>query len=253
MSRPFSGARQSGLTLLELLVASLLTAMLLLALVQLVTAAGSATLLQDNQAALQDRIRYAGSLLTNTIGQAGYAPEPWKTDSRIAAIAPGTADHIDARSDRLAVQDWSDLNCFENRNPDLDESGQPRFYLRESVFDLNSSGHLTRTCRYGPSRSELVTQVRRQGLVPGIESFQLLFGDDSDADGNVDRWVRAGEWSDRNAVLGVRTGLLAAGPDSVVEPVSASFTILDMPTRTRTDGKLRETVELTMALRGHGG
>ena len=45
--------RQSGLTLLELLVAMLLAAVLLLGLVQLVTVAGSATLLQDNQVTLR--------------------------------------------------------------------------------------------------------------------------------------------------------------------------------------------------------
>ena len=250
MKHRSSTFRTSGLALVELLVAALLAASILLGFVKLVTAAGSATRLQDNQAALHDQARYTQGLLADAIHQAGYSPTPWNRETDLAAIAPETADGSDGRNDRLAVQSWSDLNCFDNRNPDLDSAGQPRFYLRESVFDVNGSGHLARTCRYGPSRSELVSQVRRQGLVPGVESFQLLFGDDSNGDGNVDRWVRAGDWSGEVAVTGVRVGLLLAGPDAVLEPRTESFAVLDRSIDTGYDGKLRHVTEFTAALRG---
>ena len=242
--------RQSGLGLLELLVAMALAAVLLLGLVQLITAAGSATRLQDNQAAMQDTIRYTGRLLANTVSRAGFTPQPWNRQFDLPAVAPGTSNGADSASDRLAVQDWSDLNCFENRNSATDSDGQPLFFVRETEFDLNGSGYLTRTCRYGPSRPELVTQVRRQGLVPGVESFQLLFGDDRDGDGNIDRWVRAGEWSDEGSVLGIRAGVLLAGPDAVTRPAARSFSILGANIPGDDDGKLRKAVEFTIALRG---
>lgn len=242
----------SGITLIELLVALLLTAILLLGLVQLVTAAGAATQLQDNQAQLQDQARFAMRLLADAVGQAAYSPEPWNTHFEIEAIAPATMDGVSKSGDRLVVRNWSDLNCFDNRNPDKD-GGKPRFYIRESTFDLNSSGHLARTCRYGPSLAELITQVRRQGLVPGVESFQLLFGDDQDGDGNVDRWVHAGDWSDENRVLGIRAGLLLAGPGSVAEARAHVYDILDVQYGSRADGKLRQVVELTLAVRSRGG
>lgn len=242
--------RQRGLTLIELLVAMFLTAFLLLGLVKLVSAAGASTMLQDNQASLQNRVRFAGQVLAEAIASAGFSPAPWNTDLTLSAIGPQTADAVSASGDRLALQAWSDLNCFDNRNPDIDGNGQPRFYIRESVFDLNSTGYLTRTCRYGPSPADLVLQVRRQGLVAGVEAFQVLYGEDGDLDGSVDRWVRAGQWSDERQVMGVRAGLLVAGDDEVRQPAERVYRVLDATPRTRRDGRLREAAEFSLAIRG---
>ena len=241
------------MTLIELLVAMMLTAMLLIGLVQLATAAGSATRLQDNQASLQDRARYVANLLSVAIQQAGFSPEPWNTALERLAIGPGTADGFSANSDRLVVTSWSDRNCFDNVNPERRSDGEPLFYFRESTFDLNSSKHLSRTCRYGASSTELVTQVRRQGLVPGVESFQCLFGEDVDADGHVDRWVQAGKWQDERQVIGVRVALLISGPDGVVPPSTKTYDVLDTRKTAPADGRLRELIGLTLAIRGRNG
>lgn len=252
MKRQLTVRFNSGVTLVELLVALVLTAILLLGLVQIITAAGTAMRLQDNQGLLQDQARFTIHLLADAVGQTAYSPEPWNPDFEIEGIAAQTMDTVSANSDRLVVRSWSDLNCFDNRNPDT-EGGKPRFYIRESTFELNGSGHLARTCRYGPSLAELVTQVRRQGIVQGVESFQLLFGDDQDNDGNVDRWVRAGHWSDEKRVLGIRAGLLLAGSGPVTEARTRTFEILDVQKSSRADGKLRQAIELTLALRSRCG
>lgn len=241
------------MSLLELLVAMLLTAFLLLGMVQLVTAAGSATLLQDNQAQLQDAARQAESLLRRAVGPAGFRPRPWDTALDVTTITPDTGDGTLAHSDRLVVRGWSELNCFDNRNPETDGDGAPRFYIRESVFERNGSSHLARTCRYGPTDAELVTQVRNQGLVPGTESFQLLFGEDGDGDGNIDRWVRANQWSAATRVLGVRVGLLLVSPDRVTEPRPQSFEVLDTRRERGADGHLRIALDLSIAIRGRSG
>ena len=96
----------------------------------------------------------------------------------------------------------------------------------------------------------MVTQVNRQGLVPGVESFQVLFGEDGDGDGNVDRWVNAGHWSDESQIMGIRAGLLMAGPDSVREPAARTYGVLDAALRTKRDGKLRELIEFALPIRG---
>ena len=239
----------SGFTLLELLIALLLSTLALAAIVQFVTSAGGATQLQDNQAVLHDRVRYAERLLGRAIGEAGYSPRPWDLSLSIPAVTEETADAATSGGDRLVVQAWSDRNCFDNLNPDRDAAGNALFYLRRNRFDLNSSGQLTRQCRYGPSEDDLVTQIRRQGLVPGVEAFHLLFGLDQDGDGTVERWTPAGGWSEEHQVRAVRAGLLIAGPDAVVEAEVGSFTVLDSTVRTRADGRLREVLEMTRALR----
>jgi hypothetical protein len=241
------------MSLTELLIAMLLTAMLLLGLVHFASAAGVSRRLQDNQARLQDQARTAVRLLGDAIGEAGFDPAPWSGDYPLDDAFAGSADDTSARSDRLVVRGWSDRNCFDNLNPVSGADGRPAFFLRESTFDLNDGGQLTRSCRYGPSATELTVQIRRQGKVPGVDGFQLLFGIDGDDDGNAERWVRAGGWAHPARVLGVRLGLLLRGADPVAERTSLDHTVLDRLITSPADGHLRLPLEFTVAVRGQTG
>jgi type II secretory pathway pseudopilin PulG len=240
----------AGFSLLELMLATVLAAMLVLGLVQIVAAASAAGSLQRNQAHLQDQARFAIGVLSEAIREAGYRPEPWNDAFPATAVTPDNLDGAGSSSDRLALRAWSDLNCFDNRNPDLDGEGNPRFYVRESVFDVTSEGSLARLCRYGPSPGEMTTQVRRQGLVPGVESFQVLYGEDGDGDGNIERWVEAGHWSDARRILGVRIGLLLAGEDAVLQPQAGPVWVLGVAAPIPPDGRLRRAMEFAVSLRG---
>jgi type IV pilus assembly protein PilW len=249
--------RGAGFSLIELLLALTLTSLLILGLVQISSAASAAGSLQRNQAQIQEHARFATALLSRAIRQAGFRPEPWNEALTSAALTTESSDGAGAASDRLAVRSWSDLNCFGNRNPDLDQAGQPLFYVRESVFDLGGGDSLTRICRYGPDAARLITQVRRQGVVQGIESFQVLYGEDVDLDGHVERWVRAGQWSDPGRVRGIRIGLLLVSENPVADqqtrPVSDALNILDATIRPPADGRLRQVLDFTVALRGRTG
>ena len=252
MNSPGTDRMQYGMTLLELLIATTLTAILMMGLVHFASAAGSSNRLMENQALLQDQLRISRRVLAPAINQAGFNPTPWNSSLTLEALGDETANGYSRGNDRLVVREWSDRNCFENLNPVHDPAGQPAFHIRESSFDVSTNKHLTRDCRYGPSLADLTVQIRRQGLVPGIESFQLLFGEDSDGDGNINHWVRAWAWEDQNAVTGVRVGLLLASQDPVVERASGSYTVLDETETSRADGKLRMGTEFVFALRGKG-
>jgi type II secretory pathway pseudopilin PulG len=239
-----------GFSLLELVLALALAALLLLGLVQIVAAASAAGSLQRNQAQIQDRARLAIGVLSKAIREAGYRPEPWNDAFSPLALTSENLDGSSAAGDRLALRTWSDLNCFDNRNPDVSDDGNPRFYIRESIFDIRSGDNLARECRYGPGLTELTTQIRRQGILPGVESFQVLYGEDRDGDGNIERWVTAGQWSDARRILGVKIGLLLAGEDAVVEPSAAQLQVLDVATAVPPDGRLRRVFEIATSLRG---
>jgi len=241
---------RSGFSLLELLLAAALATVLILGLVQMVAAASAAGGLQRNQAQIQDHARLAIGVLSRAIREAGYNPEPWSDAYPPVGLADDSMDGASVSGDRLALRTWSDLNCFGNRNPDVDSAGNPRFYLRESVFDLTGDHGLARLCRYGPGPGGMTTQVPRQGLLTGVESFQVLYGEDGDGDDNIERWVAAGQWSDARRVLGVRIGLLLASEDAVVEPAEASTEVLDVIATTPPDGRLRQVFEFAASLRG---
>jgi type IV pilus assembly protein PilW len=241
------------MTLIELLIALSLAAFLVLGLVQMVAAASAAGRLQLNQAQVLDRARFAMGILGRAVRQAGYRPEPWNSAYADSALGVATLDGATAAGDRLELQAWSDRNCFDNRNPDRDADGRPRFYLRESTFDLTADGSLALTCRYGPAPDSLTTQIPRQGVLPGVEAFQVLYGEDADGDGNVDGWLRAGQWADARNVLGVRIGLLLASDDAVAEPLNASFEVLGTAVQAPADGRLRRLFDFAVAFRGRTG
>ena len=243
----------TGMTLLELVIMMALSAFLILGLIQIASAASSSTRLQRNQARIQEHARFAAHTLTGAIRQTGYSPEPWNEVYTPMGLAENSLDNVSVSSDRLAVRSWSDLNCFNNLNPDLDSSGNPLFYIKEFVFDLNSDNGLTQQCRYGPSLTEFTTQVRRQGFIQGVEFFQVLYGQDSDLDGSIDAWVKAGQWSDPQQILGVRFGLLLSSEDAVTEAVSKTYAVLDSTASKRADGKLRRVVVFTAAIKGRTG
>jgi type IV pilus assembly protein PilW len=245
--------RDIGMTLLELVITMALTAFLVLGLIQIASAASSSTRLQRNQAQIQEHARLAANTLTNAIRQTGFSPEPWNEAYAPMGLAENSLDNVSTSSDRLALRSWSDLNCFNNLNPDQDSSGNPLFYLREFVFDLNSDNGLTQQCRYGPSLTEFTTQVRRQGFIQGVESFQVLYGQDSNGDGSIETWVKAGQWSDPQHILGVRFGLLLASEEAVTEAVAKNYAVLDSTASKRADGKLRRLVVFTAAIKGRTG
>ncbi len=252
-SRGMQIRRQKGMLLVELLIAALLSAFLVIGLVQIVGAARSSFRLQENEAEVQENGRHAIATLAVLIRQAGFSPQPWNESFQLQALTSDTHDRVSARSDRIALRSWSNLNCFDNRNPIEDESGEPAFFIRESVFDLNSSRDLTHTCRYGPTDEEFTTQIRRQGFIRNVESFQALYGEDRDHDGSIDRWVHGGEWSDERQVLGVRLGLLLYSSEVVVEQVAQDFSVLDFQYRTRADGRLHRLFEFTATIKGRNG
>lgn len=249
----FSIQSQIGFTLVELLLVVLLSSILITGMVQIVSAASSSFRLQDNQAEVMENARHAIATIGRSIRQAGFSPEPWNPTFHQDSLMPESLDHVSSRSDRLVLRSWSDTNCFDHQNPVAGENGEPAFYIRESLFDLNSSSDLAHTCRYGPTESELITQINHQGFVRHIDSFQTLYGEDSDEDGQIDLWVKGGLWTSAEHVLAVRVGLLLHSSDPVLESSKSTFSVLDHEFTSRADGRLRELFVFTTAIKGHGG
>lgn len=239
--------------MIELLVALALAALLLAGLVQIAAAASASTRLQRNQAQLLENARFATDALSRAIQRTGFNPRPWDPQYTPLGIADSTAEGVSASGDRLVVRDWSDRNCFENRNPVEDGDGRPRFYVRELAFDVNTANALTRQCRYGPAPDDLTTQIRRQGFINGVERLELKYAMDADQDGSIESWVDAGEWADPASVLGIRVGLLLSSPDAVVESSTSSHRVLDTTVSRPGDGKLRRVTTLTAAIKGRTG
>lgn len=241
------------MSLLELMISLALSALLVIGLVQVASAAASSTRLQRNQAELQENARLAVTVISRFVREAGFSPEPWNPGFGLPGLPAENAGSLPGGSDRVAVTSWSDLNCFDNRNPELNALGQPKFHIRKVVFDLNSSKGLAWECLYGPSEAELVAQIRRQGLIENVDSFQALYGEDTNGDGFIDRWVQAGQWESPGQILGMKIGLLLGSADRVAERRSRSFGVLDAVIDRQADGRLRRVFEFAVAIRSRTG
>lgn len=238
----------TGFSLVELMTAMLLAGMVATGSVRIAAAASASYRLQQNLGALQENARFAFHAMHRELAQAGYTPAPWDAAMQVAAITADSADS--AAGDRLGVARWSRRNCFENPNPVRDGEGQPAYHLRESTFHINGSGSLALRCRYGPDHASLVTQVNNQGLVNDARSLQLLYAEDSDGDGNADRWLRAGEWAGEADITAVRIGLLLATPEATGSISPVQWQLLDETVSAPADGRMYRAFETVAALEG---
>jgi type IV pilus assembly protein PilW len=245
--------QQRGLTLVELLVAMLMGAVLLTGLVQIAAGARSSFRLQEAVADMQESERFVIDTLGGILRQSDFRPQPWSDAPEAAGFTAESMGTAGSHADRLAVRTWSEFNCFDNLNPVVDAGGRPQVFLKESVLELNGSDNLTHTCRYGASAAAFTTQIQRQGLVERVEAFHVLYAEDLDGDGAADRWVAGGQWLDEKRVLGVQIALLLRGRDMVKEPSAQAYPMLDHLVTAPADGKLRRVVNVALALRGRIG
>jgi len=241
---------QSGLSLVELMVAMLIAAMVITGAVRIAAGASASFRTQQNIGALQENARFAFEAMRREIAPAGYTPEPWNAGFSSTGISGETADDQGNHSDLLVVNRWSRKNCFENPNPQADAGGEPAWYLRETAFFLSASGSLSQRCRYGPDPSSLVTQINNQGLVNDALALQLLFAEDSDGDGNADRWVRAGNWLDEPGVNAVRIGLLLGTTEAIRASAPTNLDVLDETIAPSQDGRAYRVFETVVGLEG---
>jgi hypothetical protein len=233
------------MSLLELLVAMALSSLLTLTLVNMAIAARNGFRLQEGLAELQENSRYFGDLLSSTLAESGYHPKPWLHDETPIGLLPAAGDSSTEHSDRLLTRSWSERNCFGTPNPQTDSSGRPDFYLKESLLEL-SNGSLAHTCRFGPDEKSLTTQVNRQGAIPQVEAFHVLYATDTDSDGDADQWLKAGEWQFADQVIAIRLALLSSSRESLAERKQQTFKVLDEEFSAPADGRLRRVITYTL-------
>jgi type IV pilus assembly protein PilW len=233
---------QRGLSLPELMVALAIGLLLILAAGALLLATRSSYLLHDDRVRLDETGRFAIEMVSRAVRQAGYR------DWRVAGIVPGTTvdgmppvqglDALDLRasgegiagpyrravngSDVLALRfegsgpddgkvagDGGILNCAGAAVPAASERGWSIFHV-----SADSTGEPELRCRYrGPNG------WKSDAIARGIESFQVLYGVDSEGDGLPHRYLNASAIDDQSSpgaslwpsVVAVRIALLVRG------------------------------------------
>lgn len=306
MNRQSFTHRARGLTLVELLVALAISLVIVIAASAFFLSSSRSRDTQDGASQLQDNARFATEMITKNIQQAGYQNYIWNTAGAVARreVSPPSDEQPDIRgfnnsaagsgidftsstwghnkttnrvnnSDALVVRfqgsgsgsgDGSIIDCMGRPQPEPAVAGDRAY----SIFEVNQSGtgEPELRCRYVTA-----TGVATEPIVRGVESLQLLYGVDTDADAVADTWKNAQEVDNGclaaacitnwQQVRVVRVGMVFRSPTAVavtavsgtstLSPLGANFSqgsvSPDTLTVNSSDGRLRKVVTFTVNVR----
>jgi len=230
---------QQGFTLVEIMVAITLSLILLAGVMQIFLGSKTTYNLQNGLGRLQENARFALDIMAQNIGMAGY------TTSLTPIIA------------------FNNANTAENTTENTDlgfttTSGQASDTIEvnyESATDClgNATGG-TATDRYFIDGTNLMCLGNGDAtagvLAEGIENLQILYGQDTDADGVANRYVSADNIVVANSVISVRVAILANTVQSVGGSDTGTYVLLNTPPiGPLRDNLIRQTYTRTINLR----
>lgn len=257
---PRTVGAHSGFTLVEMMVALALGLLLALVVAQLFANTRQANRSTEDGARLQENARYAAAVIGRVVRMAGYKSNPAALSTVIYPefVAPALngldgaglipSDTLEVRYQGTGpvtgVADGTVLDCLGVPvAPDFAGTAVSynRFHIKQGADGRNALFCNTDAVNAAANGTE---------LVPGVDAMQVLFGEDRDADGSVDRFV-APQTVGLNIdnVLAVRVYLLMAGSEDV--RVSGGALVFTMAGQAYNygDRKIRRVVTTTVALR----
>lgn len=214
--------KESGFTLIELMVAITIGLLITVVVIQAYVQGLGTQQAQTDLTRVQESSRFAFDLLARSIRKAGYKNPralgvgfcDTSTDQRLlmtndsASLSIGgntypilnLSDIIRVRyyGEGIGAADGTVVDCLGNAiaaNTRVEDT----FFV---AADPNNNGEPTLYCFAGSSATA-------QPLIPGIESMQLLYGDDSNTDGTIDQYVPAATVSSPNNVRSVMISVVA--------------------------------------------
>lgn len=211
-----TGHRQGGIGLVELMIASALGLVVILAAIGLLLVSRKTYLALDEQIAVQETGHYALAIVARSVRQASwheYSPDSSSVKATFSAGIIGldakalrmASEHIENPiaavshgSDVLAIRysgtkDGSMLNCagFAVSEAENGLQGWSIFFVGG---ERNAEPELR--CKYRGKSG-----WRTEGIARGVESFQVLYGIDTDADGLPNQFLNADGIQRLNAEL----------------------------------------------------
>lgn len=303
--------RQLGLTLIELMVALAISLLIVIAAASFFLNSSKTRETQEAASLLQDNARYATEILTKSIEQAGYQNYAWGSSGasvRREVVAPSDGEpdirgynnsaagtslnngsHNSStnrvnHSDTLIIRyqgsgaspgDGSMIDCRGEPQPESSNLNDRAYSIFEVRRDSATSEPELR-CKYYNSATSVFSAEK---IVRGVETFQVMYGVDTDGDSFVDKWLNAAQVNpggdttalvDWAKVKSVRVGMVLRSPTRVADAVPTTLTLSPLggnfasgandefvgvtttPTEgqfSSSDGRLRKVVTFTVNLR----
>jgi type IV pilus assembly protein PilW len=270
-----SGSKERGFTLVELMVALTVGLLLLLMTVQIFSAIRSGQLLQGGLASVQEDGRIALGLVAREVRKAGFRTTVW--NEPLAGYHPVTASSVNGAlngNDTLQFMYMDGRDCNGTLNTVIDpETSEARALYKRVTLAVDGTANLRWTCEYGQAPASLATQINNQVIIDGVDSFQVLYGVDTDLppDMSVNEWTTADVISPETSVclqsqfrceaegllgsitngipIAIQIGLLIRSPETAGALDPQTFTVLDVAVPAADDYLIRKLYTTTITLR----
>lgn len=277
---------QTGLTLLELMVAMAIGVFLLAGLIQIFINTKKSFNVQDAVARIEENSRFSLETLGRNIRLAGYRTDPWQnasiafpnTTATLFNNNPGqiiSGTDGGTQSDQINIQYHGSeggrmLDCA-GESVEEDELVELSFSLDGSELKCISTIYQT------PPPTVIVSD---EIIADNIINMQIVYGEDSTNDGTANKYIDASSVSNWNNVISIKIGLVVSSsdepdssknltskalsfPDISDNPMNAMFDIdadgepelfkssdsSDFDTQTAPDKRLYKIYTTTIALR----
>ncbi len=241
---------QRGFSLIELMVAMVLGVVLMLGVVNIFSSVRASTQLEQNLSRMQENGRFLMNFMLKELHEAGYAGPPGQelTLDPISKPSNGvTNDGGGTAADTIEVNYASDYNCAG--------TAQGFFALKTVSFSwspdvdptANTSPGITWTCTFNG-----VVEVNNQALADGVETFQVLYGEDTDDDSAPNQFVDAGSVANWNKVVSLEVGIIVQSQDTklaLTTGTPAPIPLLGQNFNASAEQRLQKPFMTTIALR----
>jgi len=253
MNRASLAFTQRGLTVVELLVALLLSLLLLTGIVQVFLASKQTYASNEAMAVLQENGRFALEFLSRSIRLGGYVDPVGELVPPFAvlggAACPGwcTENGDGDASDQLAIAFQPPQDSLTGKRHDCAGTEVADKRVLVNVFHVN--GGSLRCSSYELDPYRVLSQNIE--LVGGIDRLQVLFGVNTQGHpDNVNQYVSADRVADWAQVRAVRLAVLANSQMAVnPAPPQRPYILLDAAAASFDDSRARQIFTTTVQLR----
>jgi type IV pilus assembly protein PilW len=223
---------QTGMTLIEIMIALLIGVFLLSGLIQIFISSKQAYRMMENQSSMQERGRFAMDFISRDIRSAGYKSCITFTVPTVIAGTNGTSTAPDSITIRMSTAACS-----------TPVANTP---VSTIIYTIQTS-----TSGVGTSLFRNNNGTGAQELIEGVENMQILYGVDTNTtpDSSANYYVPAGTTGlDMEKVISIRVSLLIRSIDDNLADQPIPYTY-NGSTTTPTDRRLRRVFNTTIAVR----
>ncbi|MFT5135960.1 MAG: type IV pilus assembly protein PilW [Arenicella sp.] len=222
------------------------------------------TIKDHNDNAVPITVTAAHELENNTIMMVGNCSEVElfqhlsQGQGNQVSVTAATGMGVGDPGNRATIGGTPDWSRPYDLNDNFYSFSQTYFYIGMGSSGLPSLFRYTSSIPFSAATPAFVA-AKLEELVEGVETMQLMYGEDLTGDDNPNRYVSAHQVIDWNAIVSVRVGLLMMSPNSATDQdqsdaLGTAYTLLDGIdfTHANDDLTLRYAVNSTIKLRNRG-